>query len=121
MNEKRLTMNENKLKIVNDCKELYFMIKKALKDNKNYDLIKHTLRSIVSVGSNIAEGNERGSKEFIRFIRMAKGSLSELKFQWSLFNINNEEINDKIQKITAMMINLNSSIVNRKSEVVKTK
>lgn len=105
----------NKLNIINECKELYFLVKEELKNSKEYDLTKHALRSIVSIGSNIAEGNERTSKEFIRFINISLGSLAEFEFQWQLFNIKNLEIENKISKIRAMSISLKSSIAGRDS------
>ena len=39
-------------------------------------------RSAISISSNIAEGSERDSKQdFIRFLRIAKGSAAELRTQ----------------------------------------
>jgi four helix bundle protein len=42
-------------------------------------------RSVVSVPSNLAEGDERGTnKDSIRFFYMAKGSLAELRTQMEI-------------------------------------
>ena len=39
-------------------------------------------RAVVSIPSNIAEGNDRNSsKEFSQFLRIARGSLAELETQ----------------------------------------
>ena len=46
---------------------------------RDYGLVDQIRRSAVSVPSNIAEGDERGSdKDSIRFFYIAKGSLAEL-------------------------------------------
>ena len=47
---------------------------------KDYGLRDQARRAAVSVASNIAEGYERNSnKDFIRFLLISKGSLSELR------------------------------------------
>jgi four helix bundle protein len=58
---------------------------------KNYSLKDQLQRSSVSIPSNIAEGAERDSEgDFIRFLRINKGSCGELRTQ--LY------IHDRIQK-----------------------
>ena len=48
----------------------------------DFGLKQQMQRAAVSIPSNICEGYERGSDaEFVRFLRMAKGSLSELVTQ----------------------------------------
>jgi four helix bundle protein len=49
---------------------------------KDHSLVDQMRRASVSIPSNIAEGNDRESqKEFLRYLYMAKGSLSELQTQ----------------------------------------
>ena len=52
---------------------------------KDFGLRDQIQRSVVSVASNIAEGDERNTdKESIRFFYIAKGSLAELETQLSI-------------------------------------
>jgi four helix bundle protein len=54
----------------------------ALRDSKQYALRDQMQRAAISIPSNIAEGSERDSRQdFIRFLRIAKGSAAELRTQ----------------------------------------
>jgi len=52
-----------------------------LKNERDYSLRDQMQRAAVSIASNIAEGSERGGKDFIRFLRIASGSAAELRTQ----------------------------------------
>ncbi|MGB0993807.1 MAG: four helix bundle protein [Akkermansiaceae bacterium] len=55
---------------------------KQMKNSQNYALKDQMTRSAISVPSNIAEGQERDSAgDFVRFLRIAKGSCGELRTQ----------------------------------------
>jgi four helix bundle protein len=81
---------------------------------KDFGLFSQMRRSAVSIPSNIAEGYDRNStKEFIRFLYIAKGSLNELTTQVDIaYDIgyidgsNCQMLNDKMNKIGAMLTNL---------------
>jgi four helix bundle protein len=58
---------------------------KAFPDSEAYGLTRQIRRAVVSIPSNIAEGASRHSqKEFMQFLYVSKGSLSELDTQLEL-------------------------------------
>jgi len=87
---------------------------KLLVSCKDFGLRDQMQRSAVSVPSNVAEGFERHSnKEFIRFLRIAKGSNGELRTQIYLaIGIGilqpeiGDELLDKSRIISSMLQNL---------------
>jgi four helix bundle protein len=55
---------------------------RAVGNSKQFVLRDQMQRAAISVPSNVAEGSERDSKpDFIRFLRIAKGSAAELRTQ----------------------------------------
>jgi four helix bundle protein len=57
-------------------------VSRALRNSKQYALRDQMQRAAISIPSNIAEGSERDSRQdFIRFLRIAKGSAAELRTQ----------------------------------------
>lgn len=61
--------------------EVYMQIKKLPKDEL-FEIVSQMRRAVVSVPSNIAEGQARGTaKEFINFLNIARGSNAEIQTQ----------------------------------------
>lgn len=69
-------------KAMNLVEETYLLVKKLPKEEL-YGLSDQMRRAAVSIPSNIAEGKDRASdKEFVRFLYIARGSVSELETQF---------------------------------------
>ena len=91
--------------------DIYALTKNFPSDEK-YGLSSQIKRAVVSVPSNIAEGaGRKGDREFIQFLYIAMGSLSELETQLILanrlqFTNSVESYLSQIEKIKKMLFGL---------------
>ncbi|MBR1763620.1 MAG: four helix bundle protein [Eubacterium sp.] len=59
-----------------------YKLTKLLPDEERYALSSQMRRAVVSIPSNIAEGQQRNtSREFVHFLCVARGSIAELETQ----------------------------------------
>lgn len=99
--------------------DIYELVQNFPAEEK-YNLTSQIKRSSVSIPSNIAEGAGRKSNlEFIQFLNIVSGSLSELETQLEIairlkFITENEELFKKIF-IRIMITNLKKSLGNKPS------
>lgn len=95
--------------------QIYLITAKFPKD-ETYGLMSQMRRAAIAISSNIAEGAARSSKkEFLYFLSVARGSLSELETQMiiakELGYINGEEsVNDKINEVFGLLGGLIKSL-----------
>ncbi|MET7036148.1 four helix bundle protein [Elizabethkingia miricola] len=100
--------------------DIYELVQNFPAEEK-YNLTSQIKRSAASIPSSIAEGAGRKSNlEFIQFLNIASGSLSELETQLEIavrlkFITENEELFKKIIFIRIMITNLKKSLVNKPS------
>jgi four helix bundle protein len=64
--------------------EEVYNITKGFPQDERYGLTNQIRKAAVSIPSNIAEGQSRGSRDFIRFLSIAHGSLSEVETQMEI-------------------------------------
>ena len=67
-------------KSIDLVEQIYVLVGKLPKE-ETYALSDQMRRAAVSIPSNIAEGQSRGSREFIQFLKVARGSRAELETQ----------------------------------------
>ena len=70
-----------------DLVDSIYKVTKSFPNEELYSLTNQMRRAVISVPSNIAEGAARGSKnEFVQFLYISLGSLSELETQVIIAN-----------------------------------
>ncbi len=104
-------------------------VSRALSDCKQYALRDQMQRAAISIPSNIAEGSERDSgQDYIRFLRIAKGSAAELRTQCYiatrlelLQKSESDRFAQECREISAMLQGLLLSMSSLKTENLKLK
>ena len=96
-----------------------YNLTKSFPKEEQYGLISQIRRSAVSIPSNIAEGAARKNKtEFVQFLYIALGSLSDLETQLIIANNlgytkKTENLKTKLKDIRKMTFGLIKSIKNK--------
>ena len=88
-----------------------YEIAQRFPNEERYGLVDQIKRSAISIPSNIAEGAARNSKkEFLQFLHISLGSISELETQLVIANrlgfLNDEEIFPLIEKERSKLLGL---------------
>ncbi len=96
---------------------LAVFVYECLKASKDFGLKDQMQRAAISVPSNIAEGAERGGKDFMRFLTISRGSASELRTQayiaFKVGAISSEDMNhiaNETKGINRMLFALSASL-----------
>lgn len=90
--------------------EIYKLTEQG-KLKSDYSMKDQIRRSSISISSNVAEGFEYGnSKEFIRFLRYAKGSAGELRSQLYILHKTNNIKNDEYETIKVKLMEVSRQL-----------
>lgn len=108
---KELTVYQKSIQL---CVDIYKITDKFPR-SELYSLTSHVRRCVVSIPSNIAEGQKRGHKsEYIQFLRIAYGSGAELETQlliaFKIDYLKDNEFNNLNNKLEEIMKMLNKLI-----------
>ncbi len=96
-------------------KDVYKLTREFPKEEV-YGLVSQMRRAAVSIPSNLAEGAARnGAKEFIQFLGVTKGSLSELETQLLIsaelgYLQRENEIFEKLEVVSRLIAGLQKSV-----------
>lgn len=100
-----------------DVVTLVYKISKLFPDNEKFGLTSQIKRSSVSVPSNIAEGYGRNyTKDYIRFLNIARGSLYEMQTQLQVaLNLNfvDESALDEINSLSKEVEKMLNSLIRK--------
>jgi four helix bundle protein len=119
-------MSVEDLDVYNKINEMVLSVYKITKHfpkEELYGIVSQMRRAVISIGSNLLEGNYREStKDFVRFISISKSSAAELKYQLfvskELKYIKDEcyeELNKNLTEIIKMLSGLRNSLKNKKN------
>lgn len=105
-------------------KSVYSVVRSYFPNNEEYALSSQIRRSCISIPSNIAEGFGRNStKDYVRFLQIARGSLFELQTQimisFDLGYIDTELQNEIIKSTNEIEKMLNSLITKLENSMDK--
>ena len=105
------------VKSINLVTEVYKMTS-VFPKNEEYGITSQMRRSAISVSSNIAEGAGRDSKkEYIRFLNISIGSLSELETQMIISKrleyINDSNIFNEIVVVRKLLVGLKKYLADK--------
>ena len=101
--------------------EQVYKISNKLPKEEKFGLISQIRRCSISIPSNIAEGAGRNSnKEFIHFLSIANGSLSELKTQLILISRLKFISQDKINELLSLSDEIQRMIYSLQNSLKKT-
>jgi four helix bundle protein len=106
---------------------IYNLLEKFPKEEK-YRIIDQLVRAVVSIPTNIAEGFGRyTSKDYVHFLIIARGSVSEVKYLVLLSkdlgyitNIEYDELKKELDDIGKMINGLINSLRKKQSDEIKT-
>ena len=92
------------------AKKIYQLVKK-LSFEKEFDFKSQIKRAVISITNNIAEGSEyNNNKQFIRFLKMSKGSCAEVRNMLILARELEFCSNDEIQESMILSIEISQNI-----------
>ncbi len=104
-----------------DLAEIIYSLSSKFPNEERYGLTSQIRRAVVSIPSNIAEGAARKSdKEFIQFISIAMGSLSEVETQYQLsvrlgYIEESETINLQLNSVAKLLIGTRNYLIKKQS------
>ena len=93
-------------------KKIYQLVKKPSFE-KEFDFKSQIKRAVVSITNNIAEGSEyNNNKQFIRFLKMSKGSCAEVRNMLLLARELEFCTNDEIQESMILSVEISQNVSN---------